>query len=158
MDLRIVGNNHKFKCRVNGILIHEDKILAVKICNNDFYCCPGGHIHLNEDSKSAIEREFYEETGIRVKESKLFCIMENFFNIKGKNIHEIGFYYLLTGEDLMDKVNDFTLVEDDEGVMKNLEFRWFDLNNLENCNFEPVVVIDKLKNKNFEFEHMINHE
>jgi len=158
MDLRIVDDKQKFKCRVNGILIHEEKILAVKICNNDFYCSPGGHVHLCEDSKSAIEREFFEETGIKVKESKLFCIMENFFKAKDKNFHEISFYYLLTGEDLMDKTKDFTLIENDEGVMKNLDFKWFDLDNLENCNFRPKIIIDKLKNKNFEFEHIIYHE
>lgn len=58
MDLEIKNDKERFKCRVNGVLINDDKMLALQMCNNGFFCCPGGHIELGEDSKTAIIREF----------------------------------------------------------------------------------------------------
>lgn len=63
-DIKINNSFERFKFRVNGILIHNNKILLVKIHKNTFYCLPGGHVKLGEDTESAIIREIKEETRI----------------------------------------------------------------------------------------------
>ena len=78
-DIEIVSNNIKFKYRVSGILLKNNKILVCKINNNEFYCLPGGHVELLEDSQSAMLREFKEETLIDAKVEKLLFMTENFF-------------------------------------------------------------------------------
>lgn len=49
-----------------GILIHEGKVLLVKHKKLGVWLAPGGHIEANELPHQAAEREFWEETGVRV--------------------------------------------------------------------------------------------
>jgi 8-oxo-dGTP pyrophosphatase MutT (NUDIX family) len=50
-----------------GCLIHEGKVLLVKHKKVKIWLNPGGHIEDNELPHIAAEREFWEETGIKVK-------------------------------------------------------------------------------------------
>lgn len=49
-----------------GCLIHQNKVLLVKHKKLGFWLNPGGHIELNELPHQTAEREFWEETGVRV--------------------------------------------------------------------------------------------
>ena len=57
---RIKNRYAKFKYRVNGIIIHNGKILTLKMKNNIFYCLLSGHVELCENTKTAIIREILE--------------------------------------------------------------------------------------------------
>jgi len=154
MDIKLKSDDYDFKFRIAGCLLVDDSILTVQMCNNGFYCFPGGHLQLGEDSKTAIIREFKEETKFDCHVEKLFAIVENFFkNNSGKLIHEVCFFYLLKSEGM--KKNDFTLTENDENVLKNLEFKWYKLSELESVNFKPIILKDKLIKKDFTFEHIV---
>ena len=50
-----------------GILIHEQKVLLVKHKKLGIWLNPGGHVDENELPHQAAEREFWEETGIKVR-------------------------------------------------------------------------------------------
>lgn len=50
-----------------GILIHENKVLLVKHKKLQIWLNPGGHIEGDELPHQAAEREFFEETGVKVK-------------------------------------------------------------------------------------------
>jgi len=52
-----------------GILIVENKVLLIKHRKLNIWLCPGGHIEQDEMPHLAAEREFFEETGIKVKAS-----------------------------------------------------------------------------------------
>lgn len=150
-DIEIKNENCKFKYRVSGILIKNNKLLVVRINNNTFYCLPGGHVELMENTKDAMLREYKEETGIDTYIERLLYITENFF-INTKECHELGFIYLLnTEEDI--KTEDFTIVENDNGELVNLEFKWLDINNLENV--KPEFLKNKLNLDNKNLEHLI---
>lgn len=157
MDVRIKSEEGAFKYRVAGVIVKDDKLLMVNICNNGFYCLPGGHIHLGEDSLTAINREIGEEVGITCKSVKLISLIENFFIAKNRKMHEVCYFYLIEpNEDIETK--DYDIVENDEGVMKPLHFKWCPLNELETVDFRPNQLVEKLKNKNFELEHFIVKE
>jgi ADP-ribose pyrophosphatase YjhB (NUDIX family) len=49
-----------------GILIHQDKVLLVKHKKLGIWLNPGGHIEAGEVPHQAAEREFFEETGVKV--------------------------------------------------------------------------------------------
>lgn len=51
----------------SGYLIHDDKILLIKHKKLKAWLPPGGHIEEGELPHEAAEREFWEETGIKVK-------------------------------------------------------------------------------------------
>lgn len=80
------------KCR--SIILNDDKILVVKHgLHADYYALPGGHIEVEENPKECIEREIFEEFGIKPEVGQLLYInqytgyygenfMEFFFEIK----------------------------------------------------------------------------
>ena len=95
-DVKINSEEGKFKFRVCGILKVNDKYLTVKIQGNDFYCLPGGHVELGEDTDNAVLREMKEELGYGVKIVKLVSIIQNFFKTKDDKVfHELGYYYIV---------------------------------------------------------------
>lgn len=50
-----------------GVLIHDKKVLLIKHKKLGFWLNPGGHIDEGELPHEAAEREFFEETGVKVK-------------------------------------------------------------------------------------------
>jgi hypothetical protein len=54
-----------------------------------------------------------------------------------------------------EKHEGFTLVENDKGNLIEMDFRWFDLNDLENVNVNPKGIKDKLISGKFDLEHII---
>lgn len=156
-DLKISSKECNFKFRVNGIIINNNKILTVKINSSNFYCLPGGHVEIGEDSKTAIIREIKEEIKIDVNILNLVSLAENFFESENnQKFHELSLYYLLEPKNNINLV-DYKTIEHDKDKDKNtiLNFKWYDLNNLEYINFKPSFLIEKLAQKNFDFSHII---
>lgn len=154
MDIKLKDEKSKFKYRVGAVIINNGKILTVRNHHAPYLCCPGGHIHLDENSLDAIKRELFEETGLKTKQAKLVCINENFYSNK-LNFHELGFYYLVEVENLNDRDKDFSLTENDEGHLIDLEFKWLNFDELLQNNFKPACLINKLKSQNYRLEHII---
>ena len=148
MDVKINCEEGKFKFRVCGILKVNNKYLTVKIADNDFYCLPGGHVELGEDTDHAVLREMKEELGYEVKITKLVSIIQNFFKSKDNTIfHELGYYYIVEPVNINDvNTNDYTIQELDKGKLVNLEFKWFTIEELQNAKFLPEVLKTQLTN------------
>ena len=158
MDLKIETEEVKFKGRANGIIIKDDKVLMCSINDNGFWSCPGGHIHLGEDSKTAVLREIKEEVGVLFEDSELIMTMEGFFiGKKNKQFHEISFYYLMKGEIPAEKLKDYSYEENDDGKQVHLEFKWIKIDELDNFDIRPKTLIKTLKNRDFMLKHIINN-
>ena len=147
MDIKIDSVEGKFKFRVCGILEHNGKYLVVKMNDNNFYCLPGGHVELGEDTGAAVLREMHEELGFEVKIDRLIAINQNFFNGNdGKAFHEIGFYYVVKAKDEKAVVeSDYVREELDKNIIQHLEFRWFSADDLKGIDFRPKFISDILK-------------
>lgn len=152
MDIRIENDNKVFKFRVCGILKVKEKYLAVKINQNDFYCLPGGHVELGEDTNTAVMREMKEEIGVDVKINRLASIMQSFFKTKnGKTVHELAYYYIVEPVNIKDvNTNDYEVLENDKGIMKTLSFKWFTIEELKQVKFMPKALIEKLTSTEIE--------
>lgn len=157
MDLKIKQSNINFKSRVAGIVINDNKVLAVKMMDNPYFCLPGGHIKFGESSDEAVLREMEEEINCKFKINKIIAIIENFYEKKGSRFHEIGYYYLV---DNLEKLNfnDYSRIENDEGILKNLEFKWISLDELHNYDFRPENIKTQLINNFFNLNHYIIKE
>ncbi len=156
-DIELKTNEKKFKYRVNGIIIHDGKVFALKMKNNTSYCLPGGHVELCENSKEAILREMLEETQTKVSIDKEFSIVENFYLDKDNlETHELSFYYMVTPENF-DKIqfNNYSMTENDKGELKQHNFEWLDISSLNSVDFRPSFIKSKLISGNYDFEHMI---
>lgn len=70
----------KFRPSVYGILIEKNKILLSK--QWDGYDFPGGGMNIDETIDQTLEREFKEETGIKVKRREVIACESSFFTIE----------------------------------------------------------------------------
>ena len=61
-----MNNSPKICYTAAGILIHDKKVLLVKHKKLGIWLNPGGHIEGAELPHQAAEREFFEETGVKV--------------------------------------------------------------------------------------------
>lgn len=94
-----------FRYRTGAILIHDNKMLFVKCHLGNYFYMIGGGVQLGETSQACIEREVFEETGIKARADHLAVVCENFFKgkgglIDGLDCHTIEFYYSMTIDDL----------------------------------------------------------
>lgn len=153
MDIKIDSTEGKFKFRVCGILEHNNKYLAVNMNDNGFYCLPGGHVELGEDTDTAVLREMQEELGYPVKIKRMVAFSQNFFEGKGKKFHEIGVYYIVNAVDEKQvNTNDYIREELDKGVVQHLEFKWFTKQELKQIDFRPKFIADCLDKRDVVFD------
>ena len=147
MDVRIDCEEGHFKFRVSGVLKYKDKFLFVKMNQNNFYCMPGGHVELGEDTRQAVLREMEEELGFKVKIDRFLGETQNFFYGKdGKTWHELGYYYVVEAENEEDiNEEDYEREENDKGFIQHLEFRWLTIDEAEKIVFRPDFLLDLLK-------------
>ncbi len=153
MDIKIKDNDIKFKVRVSGIIVVDNKILVDTYTDNS-YCLPGGYVHLGETSKDAVKREVEEETTMEVKVDKLLGIMENFYiNNKNDKTHSIDFFYkVLPNKNIL--LKDYEYLENDNNYEILHKFKWLDIDVLDNYNLLPREIVKYLKNndKNIFYE------
>ena len=156
-DIKISTDKFNFKFRVGGIIIVDNKVLGVQICDNGFYCLPGGHVELGCDTKEATLRELEEEVGCSFEIVNLKAVVENFFKIKNDKIfHELGFYYIAKPIDVIKiRLEDYTIIEHDKDEDVKLDFKWIPLDEIKNVDFRPSFIKEELMNKDFDFKHIV---
>lgn len=157
IDISIKTNDRRFKYRVNGIMIHDNKILLLRSVKNlNSYCLPGGHVEFGENTINAMAREMFEETKVKVSINSLFSIAEGFFVDKnGIKNHEISFYYIVTPEDNNINYSNFSLQELDKGVKKTHDFEWIGIDALADIDLRPAPIKQKIINGDYDFQHLI---
>jgi 8-oxo-dGTP pyrophosphatase MutT (NUDIX family) len=79
-----------------AILVHEGRVLLMKLRHVGKYHSPGGGIHVGERMEDALKREIREETGIEVEVERLARFEELFFyyDYSGRAYHGLHFYYI----------------------------------------------------------------
>lgn len=146
MDICFKMENGVFNYRVCGIIINDNKILALHDETSPFYYLPGGRVHLHETSNDAIIRELKEELLIDAKIIRPLWIDENFFieEVNKRKYHEICFYYLIdiSNTDLISRGTSFVIKEG----KKTLTFDWLDINSLESQHLNPPFIKKEIKN------------
>ena len=80
---------------------------------------PGGGVKLNEKLEETVQREFLEETGLKISVQKLFHINEVIEN----GFHAVEFFYLVEYvSGVLDLGSDPEL-DHDEQILKKLDFK-----------------------------------
>lgn len=153
-SIRMKTKDYKFKFRVAGIIIHDNKLLTVNTKGDENVYLPGGYVELSETTEEAVLRELKEELLLDFEIKQYLGVLENFFDIENGKVHEISFYYLMNTPDKLNK-EDFSLTENDKGFIVNHDFKWVDLNDLKNYDFRPKILIDILQSDNKVFNHLV---
>lgn len=157
MDVKIIGEGYKFKFRVSGVFIYNNKILVDKY-GEDSYCLPGGCVEIGETSEEAILRELKEEINLDFNISSFLGITENFFvNLRNQKTHGIEFYYRVNLNDKNDYEKiDYNRIENDKGKIIQHHFKWIDLSELEKYNLLPSCIKNEIKESNKVFHIVVN--
>lgn len=76
-----------------GVLLHSERVLLCRSVSGGYSYLPGGHIEFAEPSRTALEREFIEETGLAVRATDLIGASEGTFTVGGRTHHEINLLF-----------------------------------------------------------------
>ncbi|QED46353.1 NUDIX hydrolase [Cytobacillus dafuensis] len=99
MDAVFQTERAVFNFRVAGIWIVDHHVLLHRNVDDVYWALPGGRVVIGEDTQTSIVREFAEELGAQVTVDRLLWTNENFFTYKGKEFHELAFYYKISSEE-----------------------------------------------------------
>ena len=145
-DISYVISNSKFNYRVCGIMIHDDKILAMHDERSPYFYLPGGRVKMGETAEQAILREIQEELNITALIIRPLWMNQGFFteDVDHLHYHELCVYFLLdvTGTDLLTKGNKFTLNEQ----RHSHEFEWLPFDRLKDEYFYPIFLKTEIYN------------
>ena len=147
-DIKYSNNNFNFVYRVSAVIFNKDKTKILLFYGNDsdFYMLPGGKVKEFEKSSDAIKREIKEEIGYDNLEYDLIGISEELVKNEENNIHQLTLTYKSTYNEEISKLP-FKSKETDW-----INFKWVDIEDLENYNIHPKNIIKMVKNNN-----TINH-
>lgn len=158
MDIKILGNDLKFKYRVSAIFIRDNKLLVNKYDENS-YCLPGGYVEIGETSMEAKLRELKEELNLDFDIINFAGVMENFFtNLKGQKTHGLDFYYYVKLKNDNDfQLIDYNKIEIDKGNIVQHQFSWIELDKLMSSKILPLEIRKIIKESEISFHMIINN-
>ena len=140
-DCGMEKDKYWFRYRTGAIIVRDGKMLFVRSKFGGYYYMIGGGVHLGEDSKTCIERETLEETGVKCTARRIAIICENFFNgvggaIDGKECHELEYYYLM---DVPDDASFETITDAEE------KLEWIPIDEFSKNDIRPAFLKKELK-------------
>jgi ADP-ribose pyrophosphatase YjhB (NUDIX family) len=117
---------------VYAIIVHDDRVLLMKMRHSGKYHPPGGGVSAGERMADALKREIREETGIEVEIERLAHFEELFFYYDPSEIayHGLHFYYVCHPKTLT--LLDDTQVNDDAAGKP----RWVSIQSLQAQHFQ----------------------
>lgn len=145
MDITFKTEGKRFNLRAAAVIMNENRVLAMSDERSPYFYLPGGKIALGETAEEAALRELREELGIEAKVVRPLYIAQSFFTEEGsgESFHEICFYILIdcSDTDLASRGESFIIKERHH----TLEFKWLDVDSLENEYFYPTFLRKRMK-------------
>ena len=141
----------KFNYRISGILFRNGKVLFHKVEDGKRWLLPGGRADMLEDSKTSLAREFQEELDCEIEVQQLKYVVENFFNYRDTDYHELEFIYWVKIKN--GKIPDEQFVITEFGV--NYTFLWIPIEELGNHAMKPEFLQNGISIDS-EFQHVID--
>lgn len=149
----------RFQLRAAALIRANGHILVHRAIMEPFWSLPGGRVEAQETGAETLEREILEETGCGTRIGPLRLVIENFFTLGGRQMHEVGFYYdaeLTTP--LPFHESDIVHRSRDGGT--ELEFRWVRAEQaaLDQIDLKPLPLISLIENTPGTIAHLVYRE
>ena len=157
-SIRRVKTMHPYpniRIRAAGALLRENRILFQRNKKGDAWVLLGGGVETGETSMEAVEREFREELGLKVRALRPLCVIENFNAYEYEGLHEINICHMVTADGDV-PVSDLPFKGKDPSA--DLTFRWIPLDELDHCKIFPRVLKDMLRNPPGRVKHFVNDD
>ena len=144
MDVSFLTEHGRFNYRVCAIIVHENKLLAMRDERSPYYYLPGGRVLLHEAAEEALLREMREELQISAEIVRPLWINESFFeeDVDHVRYHEICIYFLtdISKTDLLTRGDKFVL---HEGKHTHW-FEWLEFDRMKSEYFYPKFLKEKI--------------
>ncbi len=140
--------------RTVGVLVKDNKILVQREKDGNEYALPGGHIKIGETLEDGLVREYKEETGVDIRIKHLLWSEECFWEWKGKQAHNIAFYFLIEegeGFEIPDS-GEFVSHKDNCDVM----IGWMDIEEIKNVTIYPEFLKDEIHDLSGQMKHFVS--
>lgn len=154
MDIQFFHENEnaRFKYRCAALIIENNHLLLQSVY--DYWTPPGGKVAMMENTKDAVVREIYEESGQNINILKYLFTAELFYIRHQRHHHELGIYYLAESKSLWEKGKRIT---GSEGG-KPIQYQWVPLDELKSYNIQPAFLLDYIHHLNEAPPHIIVDE
>lgn len=113
----------RFQLRAGALIRSSDHILIHRAVGETFWSLPGGRVEFHEAGAETLAREIEEEIGCKAAVGPLRFIIENFFELSGRRVHEVGFYYEAELSQPL-PFHETEIVHRVKDGSADLEFRW----------------------------------
>lgn len=145
MDIAYSKEQNVFKYRVCAVMLHDQKILAMKDECSPYYYLPGGKVMFGETAENAIKRELREELKIEAKIVRPLCLNQSFFteDVNGMRYHELTIYFLIEAEDVLLERGERFSIEEGKHLF---DFEWLKIESLKNQYFYPLFLKETIDN------------
>ena len=144
MDITFRTEAGRFNFRVCAIMLHDDRILAMRDERSPYYYLPGGRVSLHETAEQAILRELQEELGIDARVVRPLWVNEHFFveEVDQERYHEMCVYFLMDVSEtaLLSRGETFVL---NEGKHTHA-FEWLTFEQLKSTYFYPLFLKERI--------------
>jgi ADP-ribose pyrophosphatase YjhB (NUDIX family) len=122
--VEIRGGGWHFQPRVAAVCVWQDHVLLQRALDGAFWVLPGGRLLPLELTADALARTMRCEIEQEVTVRRLLWVMEYITPMRGRRVHELGFYYAI---DLPENSPFLDLTRDHAGVERghDLVLRWF---------------------------------
>jgi ADP-ribose pyrophosphatase YjhB (NUDIX family) len=139
-----------FNHRVGCLAFHEDMILLER-SPEGYWFAPGGRVAFGEFSKDAVLREMKEELSINLDNVEWAGLVENYFTLAGKKLHEISIFYRIAVP-----IDTLLPTTDDNG--DPVFYAWHMINNLQDIDLKPCFLGDRLAEFKKGITHVLHRE
>lgn len=146
----------RFSYRVAGLAVEDGHVLLHSATHESFWTLPGGHVELGEDSASTLAREMAEEMALDVEVGRLVFVVENFFEYRGSDYHQLLFIHEMKLPADFSRDCDQTVHGFSEATY-DMEFRWHaaDEGNLSSIGLLPAFLRHRLSVLPAGTEHIV---
>lgn len=121
-----LGKEGQLRVGCSAVIFDErrEKVLLTQRADNGRWCLPGGHMESGESASEACEREVWEETGLKVRATRLLGVYSNPDQLVIYKDGNKAFFVVLNFE--------VEVLEGELGLSdETTAFGWFSLNDME---------------------------
>ena len=158
MDITFRTPEGRFNYRACAIIVHGDRLLAMKDENSPYYYLPGGRVSLHETADDAVLRELREELGIEAHIARPLWFDQSFFveDVTGERFHELCMYYLIdiADTDLLTRGDVFRGIERHHRQV----FEWLPFARVEREYLYPLFIKKHIRNLPQTLKMMVEYE
>lgn len=158
MNLTFATSEGTFNYRACAVIVHQNRLLAMRDERSPYYYLPGGRVFLHETAEAAVLRELREELAIDAVIERPLWLCQSFFTeeVSDERYHELCLYYLIdvSQTDLLSRGERFTMWEN----RHQHTFEWLPFDQVKTAYLYPLFIKERITHLPRELEIIVADE